>query len=64
MLTKLVTFVSEARLELKKVAWTPLKELFSSTGVVICSVIALAVYIFVISKVLDVVIQIFLKLAG
>ena len=64
MLTKLVTFVSEARLELKKVAWTPLKELCSSTGVVICSVIALAVYIFVISKVLDVVIQIFLKLAG
>jgi len=60
MFKKLFDFISEARLELKKVAWTPWKELFSATGVVIFSVVVLSVYIFVISKVLDIVIMRFL----
>jgi len=56
MFKKLINFVSEAKIELKKVAWTPAKELLSATWVVIISVIIITIYIFLVSSLLDLVI--------
>ncbi len=62
MIKKLINFISEAKIELKKVSWTPMKELLSATWVVIISVIIITVYIFVVSSLLDVFINGFLSL--
>lgn len=52
MIKKVTTFVSEAKLELKKVSWTPVNEILSSTWVVIASVIMLTIYVSIIDATL------------
>jgi preprotein translocase subunit SecE len=52
MIKKVTTFVSEAKLELKKVSWTPVDEILSSTWVVIASVIMLTLYVSIIDALL------------
>ena len=64
MFKKVFNFVSEAKLELKKVAWTPKEEIASSTKVVIVSVILLTIYVSVVGKVLDLLIRLLIKLAS
>ena len=64
MLKKVFNFVSEAKLELKKVAWTPKEEIASSTKVVIVSVILLTIYVSVVGKVLELLISFLIKLAS
>lgn len=44
-MNKIVKFVNEVKLELKKVSWSTRQELINSTIVVIVSVIILAIYI-------------------
>ena len=62
MFRKLFNFITEARIELKKVAWTPLKELSSATWVLIISVIIITVYIFIVGSLLELFIRGFLSL--
>jgi len=65
MFKQVTTFFSEAKLELKKVSWTPVNEILSSTWVVIASVIALAVYVWIIDFILNSLIyDLFFKLVG
>ena len=45
MIKKVTSFISEAKLELRKVSWTPVNEILSSTRVVIASVIMLTLYV-------------------
>lgn len=45
MFKKLVKFLREVKLELKKVSWPSRKEISGSTGVVIVNVIIVAVYL-------------------
>ena len=52
MIKKVTTFVSEAKLELKKVSWTPKDEILSSTWVVIASVIMFTLYVSIIDALL------------
>jgi preprotein translocase subunit SecE len=44
-MNKIVKFVNEVKLELKKVSWSTKKELINSTIVVIISVAILAIFI-------------------
>jgi len=44
-MNKIVKFVNEVKIELKKVSWSTRKELINSTIVVIVSVFILAVFI-------------------
>ena len=64
MIKKVFNFASEAKLELKKVAWTPKEEIISSTKVVIGSVILLTIYVSVVGKVLDSLLRLLIKLAS
>ena len=64
MFKKVFNFVSEAKLELKKVAWTPKEEIASSTKVVIVSVILLTIYVSVVGKVLEMLMSFLIKLAS
>ncbi|HOF02377.1 MAG TPA: preprotein translocase subunit SecE [Atribacterota bacterium] len=45
---KLISFIKEARAELKKVTWPNRKELISSTVVVMITVVLVAIYLGVI----------------
>jgi preprotein translocase subunit SecE len=53
MFKKLVKFLREVRLELKKVSWPSRKEITGSTGVVIMSVVIVAVYLGIIDTILQ-----------
>ena len=44
-MNKVVKFVNEVKLELKKVSWSTRRELINSTIIVIVSVILLAIFI-------------------
>ena len=50
---KLITFLREVRLEMKKVSWPSYKEVTGSTGVVIVSVAIVAVYLGIIDSILQ-----------
>ena len=59
MFKKLIKFLREVRLELKKVSWPSRREISGSTGVVIVSVIIVAVYLGILDAVFQ---QIMIKL--
>ena len=52
MLKKLIKFLREVRLELKKVSWPSRREISGSTGVVIVSVVIVAAYLGVLDAIL------------
>ena len=58
MFKKLIKFLREVKLELKKVSWPSRKEISGSTGVVIVTVIIVAAYL----GILDFVLQRFMLL--
>ena len=64
MFKKFFDFISEAKLELKKVAWTPVSELMSSTWVVVVSVIVITLYVTLIGMVLELVVKGLFKLVS
>lgn len=53
MIKKLVRFLREVRLELKKVSWPSRREISGSTGVVIVSVLIVAVYLGILDNILQ-----------
>jgi preprotein translocase SecE subunit len=53
MIKKLVRFLREVKLELKKVSWPSRKEISGSTGVVIVSVLIIAVYLGILDNILQ-----------
>lgn len=53
MFKKLVKFLREVKLELKKVSWPSRREISGSTGVVIMSVVIVAVYLGVVDNILQ-----------
>ena len=53
MFKKLVKFLREVKLELKKVSWPTRKEISGSTGVVIMSVMIVALYLGVLDSILQ-----------
>ena len=58
---KLISFIKEARAELKKVTWPNRKELISSTVVVMITVVLVAIYLGVIdlffSRIVTIILQ-------
>lgn len=61
MFGKLGTFVQETKQELNKVTWPSRSELFQSTGVVIFTVMAMALFIGAIDFVLSMIMRIVLR---
>ena len=55
MFKKLTKFLREVRVELKKVSWPSRSEITGSTGVVIVTVIIMAVYLGIIDNILQLV---------
>ena len=53
MFKKLIRFLREVRLEMKKVSWPTRKEITGSTGVVIVTVIIVAVYLGILDNILQ-----------
>ena len=53
MIKKLIKFLREVKLELKKVSWPSRKEISGSTGVVIVNVIIVAIYLGILDFVLQ-----------
>ena len=53
MFKKLIRFLREVKLELKKVSWPSRKEVSGSTGVVIVNVIIVAVYLGILDTILQ-----------
>jgi len=53
MFKKLVKFLREVKLELKKVSWPSRREISGSTGVVIMSVVIVSVYLGVVDNILQ-----------
>ena len=53
MFKKLIKFLREVKLELKKVSWPSRREISGSTGVVIASVLIVAVYLGIIDTILQ-----------
>jgi preprotein translocase subunit SecE len=53
MFKRLTSFLREVKLELKKVSWPSRREISGSTGVVIVSVIIVAVYLGILDTVLQ-----------
>ena len=53
MFKKLIKFLREVRLELKRVSWPTRKEITGSTGVVIVTVIIVAIYLGIIDNILQ-----------
>jgi len=53
MFKKLAKFLREVRVELKKVSWPSRKEISGSTGVVIVTVIIVAIYLGIIDSILQ-----------
>jgi len=53
MFKKLIRFLREVRLELKKVSWPSRREISGSTGVVILSVVIVAIYLGILDNILQ-----------
>jgi len=53
MFKKLIKFLREVKLELKKVSWPSRKEISGSTGVVIVSVVIVAFYLGILDTILQ-----------
>ncbi len=53
MFKKIFKFLREVRLEMKKVTWPTRKEITGSTGVVIVTVMIIAVYLGIIDNILQ-----------
>jgi len=53
MFKKLVKFLREVKLELKKVSWPSRREISGSTGVVIMSVVIISVYLGIVDNILQ-----------
>jgi len=53
MFKRLIKFLREVKLELKKVSWPSRKEISGSTGVVIVTVIIVAVYLGILDFILQ-----------
>jgi len=53
MFKKLIKFLREVKLELKKVSWPDRKEISGSTSVVIVSVVIVAVYLGIVDTILQ-----------
>jgi preprotein translocase subunit SecE len=53
MIKKLIKFLREVKLELKKVSWPSRKEISGSTGVVIVNVLIVAVYLGILDNLLQ-----------
>lgn len=61
MFKKIIKFFQEVRLEMKKVTWPSRKEVTGSTGVIIITVIIVALYLGIIDNILQ---QIILRLVN
>jgi len=53
MFKKLISFLREVRQEMKKVTWPTRREISGSTGIVIISVMLVAVYLGIIDAILQ-----------
>ena len=53
MIKKLIKFLREVKLELKKVSWPSRKEISGSTGVVIVNVLIVAAYLGILDNLLQ-----------
>ena len=53
MFKKIFKFLREVRLEMKKVTWPTRKEVTGSTGVVIVTVIIVAIYLGIVDNILQ-----------
>ncbi|MDQ1327351.1 MAG: preprotein translocase subunit SecE [Candidatus Poribacteria bacterium] len=53
MFKKIFKFLREVRLEMKKVTWPTRKEITGSTGVVIVTVIIVAIYLGIVDNILQ-----------
>jgi len=53
MIKKLIKFLREVKLELKKVSWPSRKEISGSTGVVIVNVLIVAAYLGILDNILQ-----------
>jgi preprotein translocase subunit SecE len=53
MIKKLVKFLREVKVELKKVSWPSRAEISGSTGVVIVTVIIVAIYLGIVDNILQ-----------
>ncbi len=51
-MNNVITFVKEAWIELKQVAWLTVPQMIASTWVVVILVVIVAIYIFIVDKVL------------
>ena len=58
---RIVDFLLETEIELKKVSWCPPRQLFSNTVVVIVSVIVMACFIFVSDQAISKIIRLILS---
>jgi preprotein translocase subunit SecE len=64
MFKKLAKFLREVKLELKKVSWPSRREISGSTGVVIMSVIIIAVYLGILDNILQQLMRLVHRIAG
>jgi preprotein translocase SecE subunit len=55
-------FINEVLMELKKVNWTPRKQLFQATRIVILGTFLLAIYLFLVDTTFSAVLKWFLEL--
>lgn len=62
MFKKIIKFFQEVRLEMKKVTWPSRKEVTGSTGVIIITVIIVAVYLGIIDSIVQQIIDRLLNL--
>ncbi len=53
MFKRLVKFLREVKLELKKVSWPSRREISGSTGVVIVSVVIVSIYLGILDSILQ-----------